>query len=253
MTNHAIRFFGGPPLAVVVRLILLSILVGVVLHAGAVPLMAEGARYFLKKGIASVVFSPAVGGDGSQDAQTLTALRQQTLRIAEAGLAQNPEDVGMRLPDMQQDRLAGACRDIQLRAEECFLLAARLAFPDVRDEEIEPDLPDRYRVRALGQQPLQVDEIVFAMPGHIAGMQARHRQQARHFIMRADRIQSRPMLRDITRHNHRVDARRHRTSRNRLPVGVKLLDIEMAVGIDQHVCLGARRQCSRVSRNWMSG
>ena len=33
MTNHAIRFFGGPPLAVVVRLILLSILVGVVLHA----------------------------------------------------------------------------------------------------------------------------------------------------------------------------------------------------------------------------
>ena len=33
MTNHAIRFFGGPPLAAVVRLILLSILVGVVLHA----------------------------------------------------------------------------------------------------------------------------------------------------------------------------------------------------------------------------
>jgi hypothetical protein len=33
MTHHAIRFFGGPPLAVIVRLILLSILVGVVLHA----------------------------------------------------------------------------------------------------------------------------------------------------------------------------------------------------------------------------
>jgi hypothetical protein len=33
VTNHAIRFFGGPPLSVVVRLILLSILVGVVLHA----------------------------------------------------------------------------------------------------------------------------------------------------------------------------------------------------------------------------
>ena len=33
MRNPLIRFFGGPPLAVVVRLILLSILVGVVLHA----------------------------------------------------------------------------------------------------------------------------------------------------------------------------------------------------------------------------
>ncbi len=33
MNNPAIRFFGGPPLAVIVRLILLSILVGVVLHA----------------------------------------------------------------------------------------------------------------------------------------------------------------------------------------------------------------------------
>ena len=33
MTNLAIRFFGGPPASVIVRLILLSILVGVVLHA----------------------------------------------------------------------------------------------------------------------------------------------------------------------------------------------------------------------------
>ena len=33
MNNAAIRLFGGPPLAIVVRLILLSILVGVVLHA----------------------------------------------------------------------------------------------------------------------------------------------------------------------------------------------------------------------------
>ena len=33
MTNPVARFLGGPPLAVIVRLILLSILVGVVLHA----------------------------------------------------------------------------------------------------------------------------------------------------------------------------------------------------------------------------
>ena len=33
VTNQFARFFGGPPLAVIVRLILLSILVGVVLHA----------------------------------------------------------------------------------------------------------------------------------------------------------------------------------------------------------------------------
>jgi Domain of unknown function (DUF6460) len=34
MTNETVhRFFGGPPLSVAVRLILLSILVGVVLHA----------------------------------------------------------------------------------------------------------------------------------------------------------------------------------------------------------------------------
>ena len=33
MNNAAMRLFGGPPLAILVRLILLSILVGVVLHA----------------------------------------------------------------------------------------------------------------------------------------------------------------------------------------------------------------------------
>ena len=44
MTNHAIRFFGGPPLAVIVRLILLSILVGVVLHASGLDLSDEYVR-----------------------------------------------------------------------------------------------------------------------------------------------------------------------------------------------------------------
>jgi len=50
MTNLAIRFFGGPPLAVVVRLILLSILVGVVLHASGLDpwnILDSVRRFFL--------------------------------------------------------------------------------------------------------------------------------------------------------------------------------------------------------------
>ena len=50
MTNHAIRFFGGPPLAVIARLILLSILVGVVLHASGLDpwnILDSIRRFFL--------------------------------------------------------------------------------------------------------------------------------------------------------------------------------------------------------------
>ena len=50
MANHAIRFFGGPPLAAIVRLILLSILVGVVLHASGLDpwnILDSIRRFFL--------------------------------------------------------------------------------------------------------------------------------------------------------------------------------------------------------------
>ena len=50
VTNLAIRFFGGPPLAVIVRLILLSILVGVVLHASGLDpwnILDSIRRFFL--------------------------------------------------------------------------------------------------------------------------------------------------------------------------------------------------------------
>jgi hypothetical protein len=50
MNNAAMRLFGGPPLAVVVRLILLSILVGVVLHASGLDpwnILDSIRRFFL--------------------------------------------------------------------------------------------------------------------------------------------------------------------------------------------------------------
>jgi hypothetical protein len=147
---------------------------------------------------------------------------------------------------MQYHRLAMGGGQFKLGGEKHLLALPQGRFTQRIHEIVQADLAhgDNFPVRL--QQLLQPQQVVVAVLGNVAGMQARRRQQARRGDAGTDTEKLAPQGCQVPGDDDRIDAGSHGPRRHGIAVAVEFLDIEMAMGIDQrrhvHACTVARRR-----------